>query len=134
MDAKKILIGGAVLVAACIIYQAAKAMPPPEAGMTVSFRDPMIVCDTKQHIKDIVDSHKVSGAAFDAKITELASGDKASCNVGQLDAVTVGESEDLGTTKWNDVEEHLYVIHFGTYKGEWYGLYETVDAPKGESI
>lgn len=109
----------------------ARANPPPE-GMLVSFAHPLIMCDKAEQLKDLVAAQRTSEEAFGAKAKELIADTKV-CTPAQIINVVVGDSEDVGNLKWGDIEEHVWIIHFGDSKSEHWALYEELVAIKHDT-
>ena len=131
---------GAVIVGMFYLTSNAKAAPPPE-GSFVSFHQVMIVCDKADSLKELIAAQKVSKDAFGEKAKELIS-DKHVCTGAHVLNVAVGESEDMGLVKWDDTDEHLWIMHIGTSQKDFYALYEEIvpkeappsEAPKSDSL
>ena len=123
---RNILIGLGMIGATALLILAgsARAEPPP-SGSFVSFHQIMIVCDKSDSLKELVAAQKISKDAFGEKAKELIS-DKHVCTAAHLLNVAVGKSEDMELVKWDDAEEHLWVMHIGTSKSDFYALYEEV--------
>ncbi len=132
---RQILTGTAMVLGtiALIWASGARAAPPP-AGMLLSFKNPMIVCTKAEYLKDLVAAQRTGKDEFTKKAQELL-GDPTKCIAAQVSNVVTGDSEDLGTVKWDETspQEHLWSIHFGDAKSEHYGLYEEVEASQVEA-
>jgi hypothetical protein len=117
-----------LLPAAALLTLAVPAYAdPPPSGWTGSFPEGMIVCHEKGQIEALVAAGKISTDELDKKIAEyLEPNDKGQhqCAPAYLNGVTVGESEDFGVVTLNGVPEHLWNVHMGTSKAEFWGLYE----------
>lgn len=130
----QLVIGGLMIASTVALVWAgsARADPPPN-GMMVSFHLPMIVCEKADYLKALIAAQRTSETAFGAKAKELLAGEKHPCDAGQVSNVVVGESEDAGTVKWGDAEEHLWIVHFGDVKAEHWALYEEAIVAKHET-
>lgn len=129
----QLLIGAGMCLAtvALIFAGSARAEPPPN-GMLVSFHHPMIVCEKAEYLKDLIEAQRTSETAFGAKAKELIA-DKHQCDAAQVNNVVVGESEDVGSVKWGDAEEHLWIVHIGDAKTERWTLYEEAVVAKHDT-
>jgi hypothetical protein len=116
-----------LLPAAALLTLAVPAYAqPPDEGMTVSFRLPMIVCDTKERIESITQAiHENKLEDQFTKLThEVTAKNEPACFVSRLIGVTVGDNEDLGVATVDGLTEHFWAVHIGTAKFEGFALYE----------
>jgi hypothetical protein len=119
-------IGGCLIAAtALIIWTGSARAQPPDAMTYMAIDNPIIACDTRDQMAEIVQAMK--DRKVKEKLTELAAvrDDKGEpvCVYSPLSAVIFGDSEHIGRIEDRDRAIDAWISHVGNPNREFYVLW-----------
>lgn len=122
----QLLVGGAMCFATvALIFAGSARADPPEKGAYQALSTPIIACDTKDEMKDVVEAIKVG--KLKEKLAELVevkdNHNEPVCIYSQLSPVAFGESEHLGQIKDHDRIIDAWIAHVGNRNTDFYVLW-----------
>lgn len=122
----QLLVGGAMIAATALLAWAGMAKAdPPEKGEYRVLQSPIIACDTKAQIQEVVEA--VKGGTLQAKLGEMTAirddHNEPVCIYSQLPPVAFGESEHIGQIKDHDRIIDAWIVQVGNSHTEFYILW-----------
>lgn len=123
---KQLAMGGCMLATTALIVWAGLARAqPPEAMTYAAISTPIIACDTRDQVAEIVQA--IKDGNLKEKLTELAAikDDKgeAECIYSPIPTVVFENSEHIGRIEDHDRAIDTWISHVGNSKREFYLLW-----------
>lgn len=122
----QLLVGGAMVFATiALIFAGSARAAPPDAMSYQSVDVPVVACDTKDQMAQVIDA--IKGGTLKEKLFELAAAkdDKGEsvCMYTPLAPVVFGESDHIGRIADHDKTVDAWVVHVGNQHTDFYILW-----------
>ena len=121
---RKIMITGlAIGFIALVAYSRAQAAPPDE-GQYRQFNEPIIACDTRPQVDEVVQA--IKDGKLPEKLRELHeqvdSANEPVCIYAPIGPVAFGDSVHIGQIHDHDRLVDTWIVHVGNQKAEFYQI------------
>lgn len=114
-----------VAVTLALVWAGSARAAPPEQGTYQALTTPIIACDTKAQMQEVVEA--VKGGTLQAKLQEMTAirddYNEPVCVYSPLSPVAFGESDHIGQIKDHDRTIDAWIAHVGNQHAEFYILW-----------
>lgn len=114
-----------IAATAIIVWAGSARADPPQAGAYQALSTPVIACDTKDQMKQVIEA--IKDGKLKEKMAELIEikdeHNEPVCIYSMLEPVAFGESEHIGQIRDHDKTIDAWVVHVGNERTDFYVLW-----------